>query len=61
MLRGFDCSGRNGGGGAVSKFRDRVDLAAAGEPKMLGVIVSAGYGYVRNDGIAVIPIGALAP
>ena len=45
----------------MSKFRDRVDLAAAGEPKMLGVIVSAGYGYVRNDGIAVIPIGALAP
>ena len=46
---------------SLLKFRERVDLAAAGEPEMLGVIVSSGYGYVRNDGIAVIPIGALAP
>ena len=46
---------------SLLKFRERVDLAAAGEPQMLGVIVSSGYGYVRNDGIAVIPIGALAP
>ena len=46
---------------SLLKFRERVDLAAAGEPRMLGVIVSSGYGYVRNDGIAVIPIGALAP
>ena len=46
---------------SLSKFRERVDLAAAGEPKMLGVIVGSGYGYVRNDGIAVIPIGTLAP
>ena len=28
---------------------------------VLGVIVGTGYGYVRPDGIAVIPIGALAP
>ena len=46
---------------SLSKFRERVDLVAAGEPKMLGVITSSGYGYVRSDGIAVIPIGALAP
>ena len=46
---------------SLSKFRERVDRAAAGEPRMLGVIVSSGYGYVRNDGIAVIPIAALAP
>ena len=46
---------------SLSKFRERVDLAAGGEPKMLGVIVGSGYGYVRNDGIAVIPIGTLAP
>ena len=46
---------------SLSKFRERVDLAAAGEPRMLGVIVGSGYGHVRNDGIAVIPIGALVP
>ena len=46
---------------SLSKFRERVDRDVAGEPQMLGVIVSSGYGYVRNDGIAVIPIAALAP
>ena len=46
---------------SLSKFRERVDRAAAGEPRILGVIVGSGYGYVRNDGIAVIPIGALGP
>ena len=46
---------------SLLKFRERVDLGAAGEPRMLGVIVGSGYGYVRNDGIAVIPFGALAP
>ncbi len=46
---------------SLLKFRERVDSAAVGEPQMLGVIVSSGYGYVRNDGIAVIPIAALGP
>jgi len=27
----------------------------------LGVIVGFGYGYVRDDGVAVIPIGAMRP
>jgi len=26
---------------------------------LLGVIVSTGYGYMRKDGVAVIPVGAL--
>jgi len=43
------------------KFRDRIDLRQAGEPAILGVIVSNGYGYMRKDGIAVIPIGILGP
>ena len=46
---------------SLLKFRERVDSTAVGEPQMLGVIVSSGYGYVRNDGIAVIPIAALGP
>ena len=46
---------------SLLKFRERVDRAEAGEPRILGVIVASSYGYVRHDGIAVIPIGALAP
>lgn len=44
---------------ALLKFRDRMDLNKCGEPTTLGVIVSTGYGYMRKDGVAVIPIGAL--
>ncbi len=32
-----------------------------GEPVALGVIVSTGYGYTRDDGVSVTPIGALGP
>jgi uncharacterized protein len=38
-----------------------VDTAKRGKPAALGVIVGTGYGYVREDGIHVIPIGSLAP
>ena len=44
---------------SLSKFRDVVDLDRRGEPAVLGVITATGYGYVRDDGIAVIPIGTL--
>lgn len=30
-------------------------------PSFLGVIIGSGYGYMRPDGVAVIPIGALGP
>ena len=43
------------------RFAERVDTARAGEPAVLAVIVGTGYGYVRDDGVAVIPIGALGP
>ena len=43
------------------KFRDRLNIENTGAPGTLGVIVSAGYGYLRNDGVAVIPIAALGP
>ena len=32
-----------------------------GEPTAPGVIASSGYGYTREDGVSVIPIGALGP
>jgi predicted AAA+ superfamily ATPase len=43
------------------KFAARVDTSKRGEPAVLGVIVGSGYGYVRPDGIHVIPVGALGP
>lgn len=43
------------------KFAARIDTATTGEPIVLGVIVGFGFGYVRPDGVAVIPIGALGP
>lgn len=43
------------------KFENRVDTTRAGEPAMLGVVVSSGYGYRRDDGVAVIPLGSLGP
>ncbi len=42
-------------------FADRVDTKVVGKPSTLAVIVATGYGYVRPDGVAVIPIGALGP
>jgi hypothetical protein len=45
----------------LQRFAQRVDTRACGEPRTLGVIVPGEYGYVRPDGIAVIPIGALGP
>jgi hypothetical protein len=39
----------------------RVDPEKHGKPAVLGVITGWGYGYRRPDGVAVIPIGALAP
>lgn len=42
-------------------FAERVDTSKCGEPAVLGVIVGTGLGYRREDGVAVIPIGALGP
>ena len=49
------------GAAALLRFRESVDNRKSGEPIVLGVIAGTGYGYVRPDGIAVIPVGALAP
>ena len=47
--------------GSLQRFAERVDTAKCERPAALGVIVGTGYGYVRDDGIAVIPAGALGP
>jgi uncharacterized protein len=46
---------------SLRRFAARIDLEQCGEPALLGVIVGTGYGYQREDGVAVIPIGALGP
>jgi uncharacterized protein len=47
--------------GNLLTFAERVDTKKCGPPRVLGVIVATGLGYRRSDGVAVIPIGALAP
>lgn len=49
------------GAASLTRFREAVDTRKTGEPAVLGVIAGTGYGYRRPDGIAVIPVGALAP
>lgn len=46
---------------ALRKFADRVDTSRLGPPAVLAVIVGGGYGYLREDGVQVIPVGCLAP
>ncbi len=41
------------------RLRARVDTDTAGEPIALVVVTATGYGYVREDGVRVVPIGAL--
>lgn len=47
------------GAANLKRFAKRIDTTKCGKPSALAVIVGTGYGYVRDDGIAVIPIGAL--
>jgi predicted AAA+ superfamily ATPase len=46
---------------SLRTFVAKVDTAKSGTPSALAVITGSGYGYVREDDIHVIPIGALAP
>lgn len=45
----------------LAKFAGRVDTERIGPPVALCVIVPTGYGYVRDDGVAVVPFGSLGP
>lgn len=49
------------GAQSLHRFVEQVDTDKSGEPSVLGVICSDGLGYRREDGVAVIPVGALAP
>lgn len=45
----------------LAAFRKRVDTSKRGEPAFMAIVVGSGLGFVRADGIHVIPIGALGP
>lgn len=45
----------------LQRFAAKIDTARTGTPAALAVLVGSGYGYTRDDGIAVVPIGALGP
>ena len=45
----------------LTTFAGRIDTTKRGPAAVLAVIVGTGYGYVRPDGVHVIPIGALGP
>ena len=49
------------GAASLARFKERIDTSRAGDPAVLAIIVGDGYGYVRKDGIQVIPIGCLGP
>jgi len=51
----------DGAAANLRRLADRVDSDRHGAPVALAVITGWGYGYRRPDGVAVIPIGALAP
>lgn len=46
---------------SLLKFAGEVDPEQSGKPALLAVIVATGYGYVREDGVQVIPITSLGP
>lgn len=46
---------------SLQRFADQVDPDRSGTPTFLAVICGTGFGYLRPDGISVIPAGALAP
>lgn len=46
---------------ALRKFARQIDTSRSGEPVVLAVVTAGGYGYEREDGIQIVPIGALGP
>lgn len=51
----------DGAAANLLRLADRVDSDKHGKPAALAIITGWGYGYRRPDGVAVIPVGALAP
>ncbi len=46
---------------ALLKLRDKVDADDVGSPSNLIVVTATGFGYLRPDGVQVLPITVLGP
>jgi predicted AAA+ superfamily ATPase len=46
---------------SLRAFAAKLDTTRCGSPAVLGVITVASYGFLRADGVAVLPVAALAP
>ena len=53
--------GTEEGAASLLRIKDRIDTARSGDPAVLAVIAATGYGYVRKDGVQVIPVGSFGP
>ena len=42
-------------------FARQIDTSRTGPPSFLAVICGKGYGYRREDGVVVVPVGAFGP
>lgn len=51
----------DGAASNLHAFRRRVDTSKRGEPAFMAIVVGSGLGFVRPDGIHVVPVGALGP
>ncbi len=49
------------GAATLTRFRKRIDTSKSGDPAVLAIIVGTGYGYTRENGMQVIPVGCLGP
>jgi hypothetical protein len=45
---------------SLLRFADGIDTAKRRAPAILCVICMSGYGYVREDNVAVVPIRSLS-
>lgn len=49
------------GAASLIRFKERIDTSKVEDPAVLAIVVGGGYGYVRDDGIQIVPIGCLGP
>lgn len=49
------------GATSLLRFADKVDTSQVGAPRFLAVITTTKFAYRRDDGVNVVPLGALGP
>ena len=49
------------GAKGLTSLKEKVNTAVMGEPSFLAILTGVQYGYVRPDGVRIVPIGCLGP